>query len=77
MNDTEKSRKCDAFLIRVEEFGHFMEGSNIYRHRPGILIRFLRRPGLYKSDHCLIMHENIELYTHSVPFFDSYDLLGL
>ena len=53
-----------------------MEASNIYRHRAGKLIRFLQRPGLYKSDHCLIVHENIELYAHSVPCFDSYDLLG-
>jgi len=72
----EKSKNFGAFLIRVEEFSHFMEASNIYRHRSGNIIRYLRRPGLYKPDHCLTVHENIKLYTHSVPCFDSYDLLG-
>lgn len=72
----EKWKKSDAFLIRLDASSHFMEASNIYRRRPGNLIRFLRRLGLHKTYHCLIVHENVELYTYSVPFFDSCDVLG-
>jgi hypothetical protein len=74
----EKSKKCDAFTFRVEEFSHITKASNIYRHRHGNLIRFHRRLALYKSDHCLTVHENIQLYTHSVFFYYYYyyDFLG-